>query len=76
MSSLFLSDLSSLCSLDPQFLLVCLPSLLSSLPPLIFLPPSLLMTQFGLQTMFSLFLSLPALDSSRCLWLFSPSHLQ
>lgn len=39
-------------------------------------PPTPLMAQFSLLAMFSLLLSFSTLDSSRCLWLFSLSHLQ
>lgn len=39
-------------------------------------PPSPLMVQFSLLVMFSLLLFLPALESSRCFWLYFPSEPQ
>lgn len=68
---------------SPFLLPLSLPPL-SFPPPLIFLSLGYLLSFFHppscfysiLLAMFSLQVSLPALYSSRCLWLFSPSHFQ
>lgn len=72
-SSLYNLDVSAMCSLGP---LTFALSLSSSLLFLSRPSPSPLMANFGLLAMSGVLLSLPALDSSRCLWLYSPSHLQ
>lgn len=45
-------------------------------PPLSVFIPTPFLAMSSLLAMFSLLLSLPALDSARCLWLCSPSYLQ
>lgn len=66
-----ISDRNSFGSRSPLLALSSVCSLFSSLPIL-----SPVVAWFHQVAMFTPLLSLPAQDSSRCLWLYSPSHPQ